>query len=118
MTLKDVMASDVTNVFLNTDEHAESVTRYSLGDTSNPDTLTVVWEEEDAEDDRQRGQELVRRAKLHVKTSDSPNVKDRWRKGSQNWETESVGPVEGDLTVVTVIRHEEEKRRPKATRAF
>jgi hypothetical protein len=44
MTLRDVMESDVTDVFLNTDEHAESITYTPKGGTAR--TITAIIDED------------------------------------------------------------------------
>lgn len=42
MTLRDEMAADVNSVFLNTDEHARTITRYIKGASGNSEEIVAV----------------------------------------------------------------------------
>lgn len=79
------MESDVDEVFLNTDEFGESLTHWPRGEVGYEATVTAIFEEMDPADHNDRGKATERRAKLTVSSSVDVDVRDRWRRGEEEW---------------------------------
>lgn len=115
MSLASLIAADVSDVFLDTDEHAASVTRYPAGDTTSPATVTAIWcEDELATDSKTRGRDIVRMGSLRVDDAQATDPKDRWLIDSETWETIAVGKEEG-MKKLRLQRVEPESRNTGPT---
>lgn len=70
MTLASQLVSDVSSVFLETDDFATSVTQYPLGVVANAVTLTAVFDQDDDNGqpghDSMFGNRLMRQARLEL----------------------------------------------------
>ena len=117
MTLKQQMAADIAGVFLNTDEHADSITRYIQGSESNTESVDAVFDEKDSSRDEQRGEDNVRRACLYLDPDQETTVDDGWLIEGNRWETVSEGS-DGGMKVVQIQRVDEQRRFPKSVRAI
>lgn len=115
MTLSSLITSDVSGVFLNTDDFAETVTHWPLGVSANAASVTAVFIEgqggsEDPRRDLSRGEEVVHRARLYVPSGTSTDERDIWVVNSVQWQTLAVGPTEGGMTTVQLQRNDRERR--------
>lgn len=110
MTLKSQMAADIDAVFLNTDEHADSVTRYIVGSTSNTESVTVVFEPQSSQRDTQRGQENVRTALLYMNAGQSTDSGDGWLIDGERWEHHDYHSdnING-MKIVEIVRHDRDQ---------
>lgn len=94
MSLKDLIASDVTSVFLNTEDFAESATYTPSGGTARSITV-VVTDNKTAESqemyERLSKKELVTFCKLDATTGiDDPHKNDSLEYDGAPWRFESV----------------------------
>lgn len=98
MTLKALIAADVSNVFLNTDEFAESVTRWPQGYEGSAVTVTAVWEPDDVSHQFSGdGESYTQEGSLHVVSSMTIHREDVWIIGDERYATVDTGKVEGGL---------------------
>lgn len=112
MTLKSLITSDVTSVFLNTDEFAERVTRYPCGDrVGGGFSVTGVFEEQEPAKDTSRGQANVRRGTLHVAAGTDVSDNDSYLINSELWQLESWGRTDSAMMALELVRHEEHRRK-------
>ena len=110
MTLADQMASDVSDVFLNTDEHAETITRVPA--SGDPVTgIAAVWEPEDsrmraAQNDvvHDSGKALVWRGRLYVSSDLTVAETDSWTIDGENWECMEIGKPSGGMLAIDLQR--------------
>lgn len=75
MTLREQMADDVTDVFLNEDEHAETVTRTPRGGGSTTSFVAVV-DVLETELDTKEGKQEIRKASMLFASDKAVNVED------------------------------------------
>lgn len=111
MTLKSLIESHATSVFLNTDHFAESVTHRPLGVTANDATVTAIVEWDEPSVETSHGREVRQSGKLSVADSVSCSVKDHWVVDSVTYQATSVRPAQGGLQIVTIQAHDIEARR-------
>lgn len=105
MTLKALIAADVSNVFLNADEFAESVTRWPQGYEGSAVTVTAVWEPDDVDRDATMdGERYTQDGTLNVSSSVSVHREDVWVIGDEQYATTSTGKVEGGLRSLRLRR--------------
>jgi len=104
MTLKTLIESQATTVFLNTNEFANSVIQRPKGVAADATTVTAVVEHLPTENVTERGHGFSRRAILHLAESVAVDDRDRWSINNQWWETERVDEPEGGLRRVHVTR--------------
>ena len=90
MSLKDLIESDVQDVFLDTDEFAETVTRYSSG-TGAGVSVTAIVTLDDGEVDTSSGTTHVHNGYCDVPEATIVNVKDSFT-------------IRGNATQVTKVR--------------
>lgn len=112
-TLKAQIASDVSAVFLNEEEHADSVTRYPLGDTAAGEPVTAIWEEDDPQQLLKSGKESERMGTLSIAEDQTADDRDRWLINSEIWDAVTVGRIEEGMKTVRVKRIVEEYRKPR-----
>ena len=108
MTLKSQMTSDVSAVFLDTDEMAESWTQWPQGVESNAATVTVVPEipvSEPAERRLDRGDEQRIEIEIWLASSVTVHVDDVWLdENSNRYDATALHPIEKGMRRVTVVR--------------
>lgn len=109
-TLKDLIESQATSVFLNTDHFAEDVTHRPLGNAANDQAITVSWVEQAPERSTVRGEETVRRVELDVAASLSVDGSDLWIKDSETWAVKAIQGEAGGLRRIILERHDTETR--------
>lgn len=112
MSLKTLIESQVSTVFLNTDHFAEQVTHRPRGDSGGDETVTVLWDEKDPEKSYERGEETIRRAEVGVPESVACHRGDVWIRDSEVWAAVGDPPAaEGGLRMIRVERHATNSRR-------
>ena len=89
MTLASQMLSDVTSVFLNSDEHAETVTRTPYNGGAPTSFLAIIDVLETTLDEKSGKQEL-RRASMLCASSVVVNIQDTIKVGTVNCLVKSV----------------------------
>ncbi|MEQ8636907.1 hypothetical protein [Gimesia maris] len=114
MSLKDLIAADVSNVFLNTNEFAETVTHWPAGVEDDEEDRTVIFfESPPFVEKRDRGKYLVRKARLKIASSVTIRKSDVWFRNSARWETVlPEDPIHG-FRNVHLVRTEKIKTRTK-----
>lgn len=102
MTLADQMESDVAGVFLQDEEHAQSVTRTPA--TGDPVTVTAIWEPNDTrmrsnqpEVEHDTGKSHVWKGRLYVASSVTVADSDQWTIDGETYQTHVVGKNEGGM---------------------
>lgn len=116
MSLATQIQSDVSDVFLNTSDFAESVTRYPLGATGSPESVTAVFAERDASQDTTRGDDNNRTATIHVASSVDADPRDTWLINSEVWETTAVKGSGDGMAVIELRKRERMRTRPVGVR--
>lgn len=116
MTLASQISDDVADVFLNTDDFAETVSRYPLGVAASAESVTAVFAERDPSQDTTRGDDNMRTGALHVADSVDADPRDSWLIQSEVWETTSVSGSSGGMKVVEVKRRERMRTKPVGVR--
>ena len=117
MTLAAQITADVTGVFLNTSDFAQTVTHYPLGVVASGTSRTAVVDL-DAEDaaapsvDTDDGAALVRfglvelPATVTVTCSETPEARDSFLIASQIWDAVRIAARDNDMVTVLVRREE------------
>ena len=108
MTLKSQITSDVTTIFLNTREFAESVT-YTPSDGTALTITAVVERETFDENFGGDGRHLTKMAFVHVAAADvaSPSINDVFTFDSLDWKVSAIpDPPEFGMTRIEVKRVE------------
>ena len=110
-TLKDLMASDVTDVFLDTDEFAEQVIRYAGGNVNGRAvTLLAVVTWHPTVTDYSSGRATERTGELMVAAGDTWKVTDAVKIGTQMVQVQTIGPEQyGKQTIGFIQRIPETK---------
>lgn len=105
MTLADQMASDVTDVFLNTDEHATSFT-YTPPLGGTPGSVTGIWElgETKVEKDHQGNVEVVHPATLLVESGEVFAREGILTVANESWPVTVVGKDNAGMRVIQFER--------------
>jgi len=110
MTLADQMASDVTNVFLITDEHAVEVTRVPASGSSVTG-IPAIWEPEDSkmrsaqnEVTHDTGKSLVWRGRLYLSSSLTVAETDQWTIDGETWQCVEIGKPSGGMLAIDLQR--------------
>ena len=90
MTLAAQILTDVSAVFLETDDFAETILHYPLGqeDRAVQVTALVTWGQE--QEEFSRGRATTRRGEIFIASGTTISVKDAWRIGNLRYDTESV----------------------------
>lgn len=104
MRLNDLIHSQASTVFLNTEHFAETVTHRPLGDDAFDAAVVanVVWEEPAENADGGQGQKL--RGRLDVPSCLALDVRDQWLIEGRLYQTRLVGEAQGGLQAVLVQR--------------
>lgn len=106
MTLKEQIVDDVGDVFLDTDDFAEQVTRYPSGDTGSGVAVTAIWFESSQSRDRSAGDETDRSGELSIASSVTVTITDTWLIASEVWQTKTIGFIDGGMRVLTLTRQD------------
>lgn len=110
-TLAEQIVADVSTVFLNADEFAESVTRHVAGvaDAGTDVAATGIFIEDAADRSYETGDKITRTATLQIAETVSITDRDAWTIRSQRWETQKgeYGPrVDGGMRTIRLERVE------------
>lgn len=118
MTLRSQILADVSTVFLNQEDFAESVTRYPGGQSPSA-SVVAIWEPEDyftntgPAVDHSIGQKIPRRGRLFVSASQTATQSDTWEIAGELWQTEKLGTAADGLRIV-YLRRDDLIRREQA----
>lgn len=111
MTLASQMETDVADVFLNTDEHAQTVTRVAGGVSTS---VNAVWEPMESQSDttgpevtHETGKALVWRGRLYVASSQTVAETDEWTIDGETYQCVEIGKPSGGMRVI----HLQNKKR-------
>lgn len=109
MTLKDLMASDMTDVILNDDEHAISVTQWPQGvEGSAVSPITAVFNAIETRRELTRGVEYVFRATLTLLASVTVNPQDVWVIDEVTYQTLKIGDAEEGGRIIEIQRNDKD----------
>lgn len=112
MTLSDQFDDDVVDVLINSDEFAQTITRYALGSVGSPSSVTAVVELSARSVERERGKGFIVRGNVHVAATQTVDPRDGWLIGGKRFETEAIDePISGKV-VIHVVRYEVERDSP------
>ena len=117
MTLVALMVSDVTDVFLRTDDFASSVLKYVGGNDGAATTITAIITLHPVEPDDNRGRGYVLRAAMDLSEDVIITAQDAIKYDGNRYEVESVGDAEHGMRTVMLIRYQPESQgvRPLKT---
>lgn len=114
MTLADLITADVSTVFLNTSDFAESITHRPGGVSANDTAVTVVFIPDQGSTanrkDDTTGEARVSTATIHAATSLGIAAADQFVRNSEVWSVLTVGPDSGGMQKVAVQRVTEDRR--------
>ena len=108
-TLKQQIASDVSAVFLDTDEFAETWTQWPRGVEANAASVVVVPDLPMAERKTHRGEEQIQKPEIWVADSVTVHEKDVWiDEGATAWQAVVIYPVEGDMRRIEIQKNDKD----------
>lgn len=110
MTLKSLMQSDVTDIFLNTSDFAEQVTRYIGGDAGNRQAVTAIVHLDQPTFETARGRGYETKGTISLDDASIVENGDAFLIGGERYEVVAVKPVEFGLKEATVVRYSTEAR--------
>lgn len=100
MGLKDLIAADVSRVILNTEDFAESITRWPEGTQALAESVTAIFLPEESNRDTSRGEETVIPAAVIVSESQEVHRDDVWVIDEQEYATLAIhDPLHGSRTI-------------------
>lgn len=103
-TLAELMLTDVSDVFLNTNEHAATYT-YTAPRTGTTTSVTGVWSVDETPNlDVTRGVENCMSGELLVASSVSVLRSGTFSINGETWNVERVGPVNVGMRVLSLTR--------------
>ena len=113
MTLKDLMAADVSGVFLNTSDFAETITHRPGGVAASDTPVTVVFEQSEGDGanrkDDSTGEARVSTATIWAATSLGVAATDQFVRNSEVWSVLTVSPNEEGMQRCMVQRVSEDR---------
>lgn len=110
MTLSDLMQSDVTDVFMNTDDFAETILRYVNGDPDNTCQVTAIVSWYPTVPEMSGGRATKRRGEMLISSDDAVTKKDSFKIGDDRAEVEAVGPKQDGAQIVYLVQEIRETR--------
>lgn len=110
MSLNDLMASDVADVFLQVDDFAEVILRYAGGERDRFEQVTgiVTWSPTVVTDTRGRG--YTRRCELFLNDSVTVAASDAFKIGQRRCEVEAIDEAQDGARVVHLVHYESETK--------
>lgn len=104
MTLADQMLSDVSTVFLNTDEHAGTYT-YTAPRTGTTSSVVGVWDIDETPNlEVTRGLENILTGKLLVDEAETIKKDGSFSINGETWQVESVGGENVGMRTIVLTR--------------
>ena len=103
--MRELYAHDAANVFLSTENWAEEVIRNPLGDTENPETITVVFNETRDQGMFQfvaGGEETKRTAHMSFAHAQEMHERDTIIRLGETWSVNSDPTTDGVLKTVSL----------------
>lgn len=110
MSLNNLMASDVADVFLQVDDFAEVILRYVGGERDRHEDVTgiVTWSPTVVTDTRGRG--FTRRCELFLNDSVTVAASDAFKIGQRRCEVEAIDEAQDGARVVHLVHYESETK--------
>lgn len=108
MTLASQILSDVSEVFLDLEDFAETVQRYVGGDLGNVQQMTAVVTLDPVTVDDGRGRAYLHRANMVVASSVVINAGDAVKVGENRYEVERVGDSKHGMKTAFLTRYQQE----------
>lgn len=108
MTLASQILSDVSEVFLDLDDFAETVLRYVGGDAGSVRQMTAVVTLDPVTVDDGRGRGYTHRASMVLASSVVITVGDAVKVGQNRYEVERVGDAQHGMRTVFLTRYQPE----------
>jgi hypothetical protein len=113
MTLSDQMKSDVDDVFLNTDDFAESILRIVGGRNGRAESVTAIVTWQDTVTDDGRGRGTRRTAEVMLADNQSVTIKDAFKIDNDFVQVTRVGPIQDGARTVWVRQYIPETKGAK-----
>jgi hypothetical protein len=120
MSLNDMIASDVNDVFFSMSDFAIQVRRYVNGDTAKQVLATVIVTWYPTAVDESRGRATKRRGDMLLPSSVPVTIKDQFRVGTDVVQVESIGADEDGMRSVIIVQviPESQGAKPVRTGSF
>lgn len=116
MSLHDLIASDVADVFLVADDFATQIRRYVNGDQDHQVIVTGVVTWYPTVDEDGRGRATKRRGEIMFSSTLNLTMKDAFVIGSDLVQVEALGPKQDGAQIVTITQTLPETRGAKTVR--
>lgn len=116
MTLRDLIASDVDDIFLDVDDFAETLIRYAGGREGKASTFVGVFSNGMAAVDEDKGYGIRYDASIFVSSTTDVVANDTVRRGEVWWEVDRVSQPEDGGQTIYLTRYEPIRRGVKNLR--
>ena len=116
MTLAALMVTDVSDVFMNTEDFASSVIRYIGGSESNTRSITAIVTLSPVQENDDRGRGYIHRATMDLSEDVILTASDAIKYDGNRYEIEGIGAAEHGIRTVTLIRYQAEAKGAKPLR--
>lgn len=116
MSLHDLMLADVGDVFLQTDDFADTVRRYRNGDLKDGIDFVAIVTISDANISEHLGRGTTVRASMVCAEAADVRATDKVRHNGIDYEVENVSDAEHGMKTVTMQRYQGEFRGQKLLR--
>lgn len=116
MTLAALMVTDVSDVFMNTEDFASSVIRYIGGSESNTRSITAIVTLSQVQENDDRGRGYIHRAAMDLSEDVILTAADAIKYDGNRYEIEGIGAAEHGMRTVTLIRYQAEAKGAKPLR--
>ena len=116
MSLHDLIASDVADVFLVADDFATQIRRYVNGDQDQQVIVTGVVTWYPTVDEDGRGRATKRRGEIMFSSTLNLTIKDAFVIGPDLVQIEAIGPKQDGAQIVTITQTLPETRGAKTVR--
>jgi hypothetical protein len=112
------MTADVSGVFLNTSDFAESITHRPGGVSANDTAVTVVFIPDEGttanRKDSSTGEARVSTATIHAATTLAVAAADQFVRNSEVWSVLAIGPDESGMQMIKIQRVDEDRRNTRS----
>lgn len=116
MNLSDLMATDVDDVFMVTDDFAETMIRYIGGDSGNTSSIVGIFTPESTQPNDGRGRGYDHMATLALSSAVTLKVGDALKHGNDRYEVKTVGDEVHGMRTCELVRYEADVRGGKVFR--